>query len=164
MGLFLILPIMSKALGLSDPVIAIIGAISTMFGYLIMAIDWTGPNGGWDAGWVMFVSVVFQWNQVINVSLNSQVTKLFEKSEFGQILSIVTLSQCLAPVIANPLFGVIYKETLDTYEGMYLLIVVALLPFILGSNLYIILDVANREYETIPGSAEEKNNNKNMTE
>ena len=123
--------------------------------------DWTGPNGKWDPGWVMFVSVAFQWNQVIIACINSQVTKIFEKSEVGQILSIVSLAQCLAPVIANPLFGEIYKATLDTYEGMYLLTVVALLPTIVVSNLYIILDMKNRDYEKIPSSDEEKNNNKN---
>ena len=121
--------------------------------------DWTGPNGKWDPGWVMFVSVAFQWNQVIIACINSQLTKIFEKSEVGQILSIVSLAQCLAPVIANPLFGEIYKATLDTYEGMYLLTVVAFLPIVLGSNFYIIMDMKNREYEKLPSSDDEQDNN-----
>ena len=144
-------------MGYSDPIVAIIGTISTMFGYLLMAIgqrSWTGLNENWDPGWVMYISAACQWNHVVNVSINSQITKMFEKYEFGQILSIVSLVQCLVPLIASPLFGLIYKATLDTFEGSYLLIVVALLPFIVGSNIYTFRKKTKDDYETIP-SAEE---------
>ena len=116
--------------------------------------SWTGLNENWDPGWVMYISAACQWNHVVNVSINSQITKMFEKYEFGQILSIVSLVQCLVPLIASPLFGLIYKATLDTFEGSYLLIVVALLPFIVGSNIYTFRKKTKDDYETIP-SAEE---------
>ena len=160
LGLFLILPILNKTLRCEDPLIAVIGAISTMFGFLLMAIgqkDWTGPNGKWDPSWVMFVSAAFQLNHVVLVSLISQVTKIFESSETGQILSIVSLVTCLVPLISSPMFGGIYKATLDTYEGTYLFAVVALFSFIVGSNLYMLLRVKNKEYEKIQCSEEEKN-------
>ena len=140
-------------MGYSDPIIAIIGTISTMFGYFIMAIgqrSWTGLNKNWDPGWVMYLSAACQWNHVVNVSINSQITKIFEKFEFGQILSIVSLVQCLVPLIASPLFGLIYKATLDTYEGTYLLTVVSILPFIIGSNIYTFRKKTKDDYETIP--------------
>ena len=151
----MVLPILSKYLGSEDSLIAIIGTVLTMFAYFIMAMgqkDWTGPNENWDPGWAMFLSATCQWNQVVSVSLNSQVTKIFEKSEFGQILSIVSLVQCFVPLIASPMFGLIYKATLDTFEGMYLLTVVVLLPFILGSNLYTFFNVRCEEYEIIPAN------------
>ena len=156
------MPILSKYLGSEDSLIAIIGTVLTMFAYFIMAIgqkDWTGPNKNWDPGWVMFLSATCQWNQVVSVSLNSQVTKIFEKSEFGQILSIVSLVQCFVPLIASPMFGLIYKATLDTFEGMYLLTVVALLPFILGSNLYTFFNQSSQEYEIIPSKEQMKGKN-----
>ena len=151
-GLFLVLPFLSLYLGYSDPIVAIIGTISAMFGYSIMAIgqrSWTGPNKNWDPGWLMYLSAVCQWNHVVNVSINSQITKIFDKSEFGQILSIVSIVQCLVPLIASPLFGLIYKATLDTFEGSYLLTVVALLPFIIGSNIYTTRKKTNNDYKTI---------------
>ena len=152
MGLFLVLPFLSKYLGYSDPIVAIIGTIATVFGYFIMAIgqtSWTWPNENWDPGWVMYISAACQWNQVVNVSINSQITKMFEKFEFGQILSFVSLVQFLVPLIASPLFGLIYKATLDTFEGSYLLIVVALLPFIIGSNIYTFYKKTKNDYKTI---------------
>ena len=97
----------------------------------------------------MYISAACQWNQVVNVSINSQITKMFEKFEFGQILSTVSLVQCLVPLIASPLFGLIYKATLDTFEGSYLLIVVALLPFIIGSNIYTFRKKTKNDYKTI---------------
>ena len=112
--------------------------------------SWTGPNKNWDPGWVMYVSAACQWNHVVNVSINSQITKIFDKLEIGQILSIVTIVQCLVPLIASPLFGLIYKATLDTFEGFYLLTVVALLPFIIGSNMYTFRTKTKNDYETIP--------------
>ena len=137
-----------------------------MFGYLLMAIGqrtWTGLNENWDPGWVMYISAACQWNHVVNVSINSQITKMFEKYEFGQILSIVSLVQCLVPLIASPLFGLIYKATLDTFEGSYLLTVVVLLPFIIGSNIYTFRKKTKDDYETIPSAEElnEKQINKN---
>ena len=158
----MVLPIMSKFLGSEDSYIAIIGTILTMFAYFIMAIaqnSWTGPNEDWDPGWVMFLSATCQWNQVVSVSLNSQLTKIFEKSEFGQILSIVSLVQCFVPLIASPMFGLIYKATLNTFEGMYLLTVVALLPFILGNNLYTFFNQSSQGYEIIPSKEKIKGKN-----
>ena len=111
--------------------------------------DWTGPYGTWDPSWIMFVSAAFRWDDIIYVSMISQVTKIFEKSEFGQIISIITLVRVLVPLISSPMYGEIYKATLDTYEGSYLLTVVALFSFMIGSNLYILLNLKNREYEKI---------------
>ena len=139
-------------MGYSDPTIAIIGTILTMFGYFIMAIgqrSWTGLNKNLDPGWVMYLSAACQWNPVVNVSINSQITKVFEEFEFGQILSMVSLVQCLVPLIASPLYGLIYKATLTTYEGSYLLIVVSMLPFIIGSNIYTFRKKTYKGYETI---------------
>ena len=153
----MVLPILSKFLGSEDSLVAIIGTILTIFAYFVMSIgqkNWTGPNEDWDPSWVMFLSATCQWNQVVSVSLNSQLTKIFEKSEFGQILSIVSLIQCFVPLIAGPMFGLIYKATLDTFEGLYLLTVVALLPFILGSNVYTFFNVRREEYELIRSNEE----------
>ena len=118
--------------------------------------SWTGPNENWDPGWIMFLSAATQWNLMVNVSINSQLTKIFDKSEFGKILSIITVAQCLIPLISSPLFGLVYKATLETFEGMYLLTVVAILPFIIGSNLYIQCKASAKEYEKLLSTEEEK--------
>ena len=146
-GLFVLLPFFSRILHIKDSFIAAIGTILTMFAYLIIAIgqdDWTGPQGNWDPGWIMFLSAAFQLNSVITVTIRSQSTKEVDKEEIGRIFAVVALGQALVPLIANPMFGGIYKATLDYYEGSYLFTVDALLLFVFGSSLYMFWDEKRR--------------------
>ena len=143
MGLFAVLPFLSRVLHIKDSFIAAVGTILTMFAYLMMAVgqkDWTGPKGEWDPGWVMFLSAVFQLNSVITVTIRSQSTKEVDKDEVGRIFSVVALGQALVPLIANPMFGGIYKSTLTSFEGAYLLTVDVLLVFVFTSSLYMFWD------------------------
>ena len=57
-------------------------------------------------------------------------TKEVDKSEIGRIFSVVGLGQAIVPLIANPLFGLIYKATLQTLPGAYLLTIVGMLVFV----------------------------------
>ena len=72
----------------------------------------------------------FQFNSVITVTIRSQCTKEVDKSEIGRIFSVVGLGQAIVPLIANPLFGLIYKATLQTLPGAYLLTIVGMLVFV----------------------------------
>ena len=146
-GLFVILPFLSRLLHIKDSLIAAVGTILTIFAYLIIAIgqdDWTGPKGTWDPGWVMFLAAAFQLNSVITVTIRSQSTKEVDKDEIGRIFSVVALGQALVPLIANPMFGGIYKATLNSFEGAYLFTVDALLVFVFGSSLYMFWDEKRR--------------------
>ena len=146
-GLFLLLPFFSQILHIKDSFIAAVGTILTIFAYLIIAIgqdDWKGPKGNWDPGWIMFLSAAFQLNSVITVTIRSQSTKEVDKEEIGRIFSVVALGQALVPLIANPMFGGIYKATLDYFEGSYLFTVDALLMFVFASSLYMFWDEKRR--------------------
>lgn len=146
-GLFALLPLLSRALHIKDSFIAAIGTILTIFAYFIIAVgqkDWTGPKGNWDPGWIMFLSAAFQLNSVITVTIRSQSTKEVNKDEIGRIFSVVGLGQALVPLIANPMFGGIYKATLDSFEGSYLFTVDALLVFVFASSLYMFWDEKKR--------------------
>ena len=146
-GLFVLLPFFSRILHTKDSFIAAVGTILTIFAYLIIAIgqdDWTGPKGNWDPGWIMFLSAAFQLNSVITVTIRSQSTKEVDKEEIGRIFSVVALGQALVPLIANPMFGGIYKATLDYLEGSYLFTVDALLMFVFASSLYMFWDEKRR--------------------
>ena len=67
---------------------------------------------------------------MITVTIRSQCTKEVDKSEIGRIFSVVGLGQAIVPLIANPLFGLIYKATLQTLPGAYLLTIVGMLVFV----------------------------------
>lgn len=146
-GLFVLLPLLSRVLHVRDSFIAAIGTILTICAYLVIAVgqkDWTGPNSNWDPGWIMFLSAAFQLNSVITVTIRSQSTKEVDKDEIGRIFSVVALGQALVPLIANPMFGGIYKATLDSFEGAYLFTVDALLVFVFASSLYMFWDERKR--------------------
>ena len=71
-GLFLVLPFLSKILKLSDALIASIGTILTIVAYILMATgtkDWLGPDDAWPKGWIMYLSAVFQLNSIITVAI-----------------------------------------------------------------------------------------------
>lgn len=143
----MLLPLLSRVLHIRDSFIAAIGTILTIFAYFIIAVgqeDWTGPKGDWNPGWIMFLSAAFQLNSVITVTIRSQSTKEVNKDEIGRIFSVVGLGQALVPLIANPMFGGIYKATLDYYEGAYLFTVDALLVFVFASSLYMFRDEKRR--------------------
>ena len=157
-GLFLLLPFFSRILHIKDSFIAAVGTILTMFAYLIIAIgqdDWKGPYGKWDPGWIMFLSAAFQLNSVITVTIRSQSTKEVDKEEIGRIFSVVALGQALVPLIANPMFGGIYKATLDYFEGSYLFTVDVLLFFVFGSSLYMFWDEKRQNNTLNPNKIEE---------
>ena len=142
-GLFVLLPFLSRILHIRDSLIAAVGTILTIFAYLMIAIgqdDWRGPDGSWDPGWVMFLSATFQLNSVITVTIRSQCTKEVEDKEIGKVFSVVALGQALVPFIANPMFGSIYKATIDSFEGSYLFTVDTLLVFVFFSSLYMFWD------------------------
>ena len=135
-GLFALLPILSRIFKLSDAVIATFGTLFTIVAYLLMAVGPSSWNLSWDPSWLMYVSAGLQFNSIITVTIRSQCTKEVEKSEIGRIFSVMALGQSIVPLCANPLFGLIYKATLDTeLPGAYLLCLVGMLVFVLVSGI-----------------------------
>ena len=135
-GLFLLLPLLSKVMKLPDALIASIGTVFTIIAYLMMAL---GPKT-WqyetDPDVLMYVAAALMFNSLITVTIRSQCTKEVEKSEIGKIFSVVALGQAVVPLVSNPLFGLIYKRTLDTeLPGAYLLCIVGMLVFVFWSGI-----------------------------
>ncbi len=71
-----------------------------------------------------------------NSNFRSQCTKVVDKSEIGAVFSMVALGQSLVPLISNPLFGEIYKATVSTLPGAYMLSIVAMMAFVFVSSIY----------------------------
>ena len=130
LGLFLLLPFLSRVLGVDDALTSSVCTVGTVVAYLLPAVgqeDWTGPSGSWPPGWVMFLSAALQFNSVITVIIRSQCTKSVDPDETGRVFAVVAFGQCLVPLVAYPLYGLVYQATLSTFPGAYLVIVSALL-------------------------------------
>ena len=135
-GLFLLLPLLSKIMKLPDAFIATVGTLFTIMAYLMMAFGPSSWDYSTDPDVLMYISAALMFNSLITVTIRSQCTKEVEKSEIGRIFSVVALGQAIVPLVSNPLFGMIYKWTLDTsLPGAYLLCIVVMLVFVMGSGI-----------------------------
>ena len=103
MGLFALLPLLSRLFKLSDTIIATFGTLLTIVAYLLMAVGPSSWTLSWDPSWLMYISAALQFNSMITVTIRSQCTKEVEKSEIGRIFAVVALGQSIVPLISNPL-------------------------------------------------------------
>jgi len=121
---------------LPDAFIATVGTLFTIMAYLMMAFGPSSWDYSTDPDILMYISAALMFNSLITVTIRSQCTKEVEKSEIGKIFSVVALGQAIVPLVSNPLFGMIYKWTLDTsLPGAYLLCIVVMLVFVMGSGI-----------------------------
>eukprot|EP00096_Caligus_rogercresseyi_P016065 TRINITY_DN8603_c0_g1_i1.p1 TRINITY_DN8603_c0_g1~~TRINITY_DN8603_c0_g1_i1.p1 ORF type:complete len:446 (+),score=107.13 TRINITY_DN8603_c0_g1_i1:66-1403(+) len=118
LGLFLLLPFLSSFLHLRDELLALLGTLLTALSYLLLALC--------KAPWMAYAAVSLQFNSIVSVSIRSQCSKAAE-DENGKVFAVIALGQSLVPLVANPLFGLVYRLTLPVFPGAYLLIVSGLL-------------------------------------
>ena len=132
MGLFAILPLLSRWLRIEDALISALGTLGAMAAYTLIAVD--------TPSWAMYLSAALQFNSVITVTIRSQCTKEVSGDEIGKVFSVVGLGQALVPLICNPVFGSISNATHDSMPGAYHLVTVGLLFFVLASSGYLFVE------------------------
>jgi len=59
-----------------------------------------------------------------------------DKSEIGAVFSMVAFGQSIVPLISSPLFGQIYKATVSTLPGAYMLSIIGMMGFVFASSIY----------------------------
>ncbi len=72
LGLFVLLPLLSKVLHVGDSLVFTAGTASSFIAYMLIAVgteDWRGPQGNWPPGWVMYLSAALQLNSVATVAI-----------------------------------------------------------------------------------------------
>ncbi len=129
LGLFLLLPLISRVLKLNDALVASVLTLITTGAYFLIAV-------GMEA-WMMFLSAVLQFNSVITVIIRSLCTKTVGTDEIGKVFAVVALGQALGPMISGPLLGFLYQATLDVFAGAYMMVIVGLLGVAFLNSVYI---------------------------
>jgi hypothetical protein len=129
LGLFLLLPFLSRVAKVNDALVATVLTLVTTVAYLLIAI------GVQD--WLMYLSAALQFNSVITVIIRSQCTKTVDPDETGRVFAVVALGQALVPLAAGPLLGGLYQATIDTFAGAYMLIIVGLLAVAFLNSVYL---------------------------
>ena len=117
-----LIPILSKRL--RDTSLIIIALLTSIVGYLIFALGTTVP--------VLVMSyATFSFYASINACSRSILSKLVSPREIGAVFSTIGISASIAGLLSKPFFAFLYKATVASVPGAYLLVVVGGLTLVL---------------------------------
>jgi len=114
-GQFGLTPILSKVLGFSEPVIGIFSCISKGSYYLLLASS--------SKQWMVYIAaIVGLEGGVGNIVSRSLLSRLVPQDELGKIYGLLAILDALLPYAACPLCDKLFKATLDTVPGAFVLL------------------------------------------
>merc|ERR1719348_1649628 len=130
---FCAVPIISKRFHWSDTRIALLGIIGTIIQFIIVCFTPITMT------YLVYVGgVISLFSVCISTAYRSMITKLVGPLEIGKVFSVLAAFQATMPLLGNPTYGFIYKATVATFPGVFLLFSVGLYLLMLA-----ILGLAN---------------------
>ena len=120
-----VIPFLSRTLRMRDTSIIILAIIPTIAGFMVEALG--------TEIWVLFLSWSGFYLLWVNIETTSRsaLTKLVEPTEVGKVFTILGLINRVIGLIATPMFGFIYKMTVDVYPASFLFILDGVLCLLL---------------------------------
>eukprot|EP00090_Calanus_glacialis_P015112 TRINITY_DN23975_c0_g1_i1.p1 TRINITY_DN23975_c0_g1~~TRINITY_DN23975_c0_g1_i1.p1 ORF type:complete len:391 (-),score=72.69 TRINITY_DN23975_c0_g1_i1:84-1100(-) len=113
---FVAVPVISKRFKWSDSRIALLGISGTIGQFILVCFTpITMTYLVYVGGIISFLSVS------ISTAYRSMITKLIGPLEIGKVFSVLAAFQAMMPLIASPAYGFIYKRTVATFPGVFLL-------------------------------------------
>jgi len=99
-----------------SPSLALIGIIGTIGQFVLVCFTpITMTYLVYVGGIISFLSVS------ISTAYRSMITKLLGPLEIGKVFSVLAAFQAMMPLLASPTYGFIYKRTVATFPGVFLL-------------------------------------------
>ena len=110
-------PLLSGKFGLRDTTIVIIGLSLTCLGNLVYMLGTT-------IYLIPCIYTLYILHNTITTTCRSNLSKVMEKNELGKAFSILGILQALLPMATKPIFGFIYKATVESFPGTYLIVAI----------------------------------------
>ena len=112
---YITVPIMSEKLKLHDATITLIDITGCFFQTLIVAFV--------QAEWMLYLAACVGFLDYTSYSmLRCMISKYVEPDELGKILSVVGALQAFIPIVSSPIFGILYRNTVDILPQTFLLV------------------------------------------
>ena len=127
---YTVIPLLSEKFQLRDSIIVIID----ITGCIVQTILFSVATATWMAYLGASMAILDSTCQLIRCIISKNV----EPDEVGKIFSFVSAFQAFIPLVASPVFGIIYRSTVETLPQAYLIVLACLL--FIGWSIMIYID------------------------
>ena len=144
---WLVVPILSRAMKLPDPYLAIISAGVSAVGFCLPAFtDRDVPpeettvwlkSGTFVLNWFSLASFVCMLSPVTTIATRSIISQTVPASEIGRVYSVLALFSAASGSLVEAGYQLLYSATISTFLGSYLVLNASLLVFTIPVNLVI---------------------------
>ncbi|KAJ8925714.1 hypothetical protein NQ315_009561 [Exocentrus adspersus] len=112
-GTVVAIPLFTKVMNLSDPIIIVITFADKILCNLIFSIAYTGS--------LMYVAVIVSLiTGVSGVAIRSLGTKVVSVNDLGKAQSLFSIFEAIAPAVATPIYNkIIYEHTYNTFPPAF---------------------------------------------
>ncbi|CAG7838237.1 unnamed protein product, partial [Allacma fusca] len=133
-GLYLMILIALKWLKLKDPILGLVCSVSLCLSSLALS--------GSSESWMVYLASILQMPaSLTSTSVRSLLSKVVSTKELGKVYSFLASGEAVMPLIAAPLYNLVYKKNLATFPGAVFLISVGLALFMIATFVYLILSI-----------------------
>ena len=116
---FIVVPILSNKLRLHDTTISIMETVTSIINLLILAFVRNT--------WMLYIGgVIALLDNSATTMFRSLISKTVDDNEIGKVFSVVGGFQALIPFASGPIFGYIYKSTLEFQPNTFLFVLIGL--------------------------------------
>jgi len=114
---YVAIPFMSQTMHLHDTTIALIAIVGVIIQHFIACFTPISMT------YLIYIGGVISLLSVcITTTCRSLITKCVSPLEVGKVFSVMGAFQSVVPLVASPFYGFIYKQTVASFPGLFLLI------------------------------------------
>jgi len=112
---FIVMPLLSFYWKVHDALIGVISTVSKVASLIVISVA--------NDGWILFIGACLGFlSSLASIVIRSMLSKCVNKSDLGKIYSLLGSLEAAVPLLAAPLFTVVYNSTLETFPGAVFLV------------------------------------------